>query len=83
MKKDQLTVESVIFHTLNTIFCLIVIVVMLYPFWNTIAVTFNEAQDTLSGGITFLPRNFTSYGYQTIFKNQLLLIASVNSVLMT
>lgn len=76
-------IEPVVFHTLNTLFMLIVILVMLYPFWNTIAVSFNDAQDTLRGGVTFWPRKISLYNYETVFKNELLLTASVNSVLRT
>ena len=59
------------------------IVVMLYPFWNTIAVSFNDAQDTLRGGITFFPRIFSTYSYEYIFKDKLIITAAVNSVLRT
>lgn len=75
--------EPIIFNTCNITLMLIVIVVMVYPFWNTIAVSFNDSQDTLRGGITFLPRKFSLYNYQTVFKNHLLVIATVNSVLRT
>lgn len=75
--------EPIIFHTLNTLFMLIVIIVMLYPFWNTVAVSFNNAQDTLRGGITFWPRVFSLFNYQTVFKNELLLIGTMNSILRT
>lgn len=77
------SIEPIVFHTLNTIFMLIVIIVMVYPFWNTIAISFNNAQDTLRGGITFWPRIFSTYNYETVFKNELLLTASINSVLRT
>lgn len=40
---------------------------MLYPFWNTIAVSFNEAMDTLRGGITLFPRKPSLYNYKIIF----------------
>ena len=59
------------------------IVVMIYPFWNTIAISFNDAQDTLRGGITLFPRVFSTYSYETVFKNDLMLTAAVNSVLRT
>lgn len=81
IKRNKL--EPIIFHTLNSTIMLSVIVVMLYPFWNTIAVSFNHSQNTLLGGITFYPRVFTLYNYQTVFKNDLLVIASINSVLRT
>ncbi len=75
--------EPIIFHTLNTTFMLLVIIVMLYPFWNTIAVSFNDSTDTLRGGITFFPRVFSTYNYKTVFGNDLLIIASINSVTRT
>ncbi len=76
-------IESYVFNTINTLLMLTVIVVMLYPFWNTIAVSFNHASDTLLGGITFFPRKLTLYNYETVFKNDLLVIAAINSVLRT
>jgi putative aldouronate transport system permease protein len=42
-------------------------VIMLYPFWNTIAVSFNEAVDTIRGGITLFPRRFTLQNYKMVF----------------
>ncbi len=83
MKKKSFDLESIIFHTLNTAFMLIVFLVMLYPFWNTIAVSFNDAQDTLKGGITFFPRVFSTYNYEVVFSNELLVTATINSVLRT
>jgi putative aldouronate transport system permease protein len=76
-------VEPFLFYTINAIIMLAVIIIMLYPFWNTIVVSFNNAKDTLLGGVTFFPREFTLYNYQTVFKNDLLIIAAVNSVLRT
>lgn len=58
-------------------------IVMIYPFWNTIAVSFNDAQDTLRGGITLFPRVFSTYSYESVFKNKLMGTAAVNSVLRT
>lgn len=61
----------------------LIAVAMIYPFWNTIAVSFNDAQDTLRGGITLLPRVFSTYSYESVFKNKLMGTAAVNSVLRT
>lgn len=71
------------FHLVNGIVMLFVVVVMLYPFWNTTAVSFNDAQDTLRGGITFFPRVFSTYSYKSVFKNKLMATAALNSVLRT
>lgn len=76
----RIKLEPIIFHTLNTVFMVLVVIVMVYPFWNTIAVSFNDAQDSLRGGITFYPRVFSLYSYEMVFKNDLMLTAAVNSV---
>ncbi len=74
---------DVTFHVVNGIIMLFVIIVMIYPFWNTVAVSFNDAQDTLRGGITLFPRIFSTYSYESVFKNKLMGTAAVNSVLRT
>jgi len=61
-------VENFTFHFLNTCFLLLLSFITLYPFWNTIAVSFNDAMDTIRGGITFLPRRFSMFNYQVIFQ---------------
>jgi len=61
-------IENIVFHTLNTSFLLLLAFVTLYPFWNTIMVSLNDAMDAIRGGITFWPRKFSSYNYQVIFR---------------
>ena len=64
INKRDLRPGNIIFTCVNTLIMLCVIVVMLYPFWNTVAVSFNDAQDTLRGGIKLFPRAFSMYSYQ-------------------
>jgi len=61
-------VENYTFHFLNTCFLILLSFITLYPFWNTIAVSFNDAMDTLRGGITFLPRRFSLFNYEILFQ---------------
>jgi len=61
-------VENITFHFLNTCFLILLSFITLYPFWNTIAVSFNDAMDTLRGGITFLPRRFSLFNYEILFQ---------------
>jgi putative aldouronate transport system permease protein len=61
-------IENFIFHFLNTSFLIFLAFITLYPFWNTIAVSFNDAMDTLRGGINFLPRKLTFFNYKVIFQ---------------
>lgn len=82
-RRRKLRPGDVIFRLINGLIMISTIVVMIYPFWNTIAISFNDAQDTLRGGITLFPRVFSTYSYETVFKNDLMLTAAVNSVLRT
>jgi putative aldouronate transport system permease protein len=61
-------IENISFHFLNTCFLLLLAFITLYPFWTTIAVSFNDAMDTMRGGITFLPREFSLFNYKVIFQ---------------
>jgi len=48
---------------------IMVVVVTLYPFLNTIAVSFNNGIDTIRGGIYLWPREWTLQNYASVFKN--------------
>ncbi|MCL1819969.1 MAG: carbohydrate ABC transporter permease [Oscillospiraceae bacterium] len=72
-----------LFDIFNTIFMLFIVVLMLYPFLNTLAVSLNNATDSIKGGIYLWPRIFTLKNYESVFENELLLTAFVNSVART
>ncbi|WP_379158831.1 carbohydrate ABC transporter permease [Paenibacillus sp. sgz5001063] len=59
--------EPVLFHSINTIFMICLVLVTLYPFINTIAVSFNAGNDTIRGGIYLWPRVWTTQNYKAIF----------------
>ena len=61
-------VENYIFHSINTMFLLLLAFITLYPFWTTIAVSLNDAMDTLQGGITFFPRKLSLFNYKVLFQ---------------
>ena len=84
MKKYSLSkLENILFHTINSSFLILLAFITLYPFWNTIAVSLNEAMDSLSGGITFLPRKFTLYNYEVLFRTNAIFNAFYVSVART
>lgn len=62
---------------------LILVVVTLYPFVNIIAVSFNDAMDSLTGGITIFPRDFTVYNYQQVFNDASIVRATSVSIART
>ncbi|MDR2069801.1 MAG: carbohydrate ABC transporter permease [Treponema sp.] len=59
--------EDRIFNTANTVIMLLIVICTLYPFWNTVVVSLNQATDTLRGGLTFWPRKFSMQNYKTVF----------------
>lgn len=54
-----------------------------YPFWNTLAISFNEGTDTALGGITFWPRQFTTENYKVVFANEQFFDAMLLSIART
>jgi putative aldouronate transport system permease protein len=76
-------VENVIFNIVITVFLLLLAIVTLYPMLNTLAVSFNDATDTIRGGIYLWPRIWTLNNYKTIWSTQSLGNAFVVSVART
>ncbi|MHA6482883.1 carbohydrate ABC transporter permease [Paenibacillus sp. strain BS8-2] len=62
---------------------IIAAIATLYPFLNVLAISFNNSIDTVRGGITIYPREFTLDNYATIFAFDGLLTGFKNSVLRT
>ncbi|RAI88557.1 putative aldouronate transport system permease protein [Paenibacillus pabuli] len=72
-----------LFSFTNGFFMLFVMVVTLYPFLNTIAVSFNNGLDTIRGGIYLWPREWTLQNYVSVFQNPHLTQAAFISVART
>jgi len=76
-------IENFVFHFVNTCFLLLLAFITLYPFWNTIVISFNDATDAMRGGITFLPREPSIYNYQVLFRTDAIPRAFLVSVART
>ena len=83
INKKDLTAENIIFTTFNTLFMCFLIVVMLYPFINTLAISFNDGIDTVRGGIYLWPRMFSLQNYRVVFKLPTIGDALFNSIAKT
>lgn len=57
-----------IFDVVLVLVMIVVAVVTIYPFLNVLAISFNDATDTVKGGIHILPRQFTLQNYKEIFE---------------
>ena len=80
-KKTQLS--NIIFDAIIFIVLAFVVVTTVYPFWNTIAISFNDGLDSLKGGITFFPRKFTWYNYKALFVTNYIFKSGVISLTRT
>ncbi|HBR30316.1 MAG TPA: sugar ABC transporter permease [Firmicutes bacterium] len=76
--KGDLILNLVVYTTL-----IFLVIVTLYPFLNTLAVSFNDALDSAKGGIYLQPRKFTLYNYQSLLTRSQIFHASFISVLRT
>ncbi|AFC30865.1 transmembrane lipoprotein [Paenibacillus mucilaginosus 3016] len=65
------------------LFMITVGIVTVYPFLNMLAISLNDAVDSVRGSIYLLPREFTWENYKQIFMYSNLLTAFKNSVLRT
>lgn len=90
----QKTSGEKIFDRFNEVFFLILAFIFLYPFYNLIIISLNDATDAMRGGIYFIPRKWSLDNYIAVFKNSLLgraylitilrtIIGTVSSVLAT
>ena len=78
--KKRVYLSNVIFDTIIFITLAFVVVATVYPFWNTIAISFNDGYDSLRGGITIFPRKFTWKNYTDLFLTDRILHAGIISV---
>lgn len=72
-----------IFNIINISLLSLFAITTLYPLLNILAISFNEGQDAILGGITIFPRKFTLYNYQIVFQSKEILSAFLFSVGMT
>lgn len=80
LSRARARLEDRVFSTVNAALLAILMFVTLYPFWNTIVVSLNNASDTVRGGLTFWPRDFTWHNYRAIFASGTIIPAFFVSV---
>lgn len=82
-RKIHRTKEDIILDFLVYTSLIFLVIITLYPFLNTLAVSFNDALDSSKGGIYLWPRKFTLYNYRSLLSRQQIFHASLISVLRT
>lgn len=61
------TAEDIVIDSTVIIILSFFVILMIFPFLNILAVSLNNAADSLKGGITIYPREFTFANYKAVF----------------
>lgn len=77
------TVSGRVFDICNVIFMVFFTTIMIYPFLNILAISFNDGLDAVRGGIYLWPRKFTTTNFEYVLKNKDLIRGSYVSVART
>jgi putative aldouronate transport system permease protein len=82
-KHGKLNFKNCIFFLIIGLILTIFVIVTLYPIWNTLAISFNNAMDALRGGIYLWPRKWSLDNYATVLQKKNIMTGLWVSVLRT
>lgn len=74
------TVGSKVFDIVNIILLVAIALIMLYPMYYVIILSFSSGSEVLKGGIFLFPRGFTLANYEKVFSEKQLIRAFVISI---
>ena len=72
--------SNIIFDIIIYLTLAFVVLVTVYPFLNTLALSFNDGLDSLKGGIKLIPRKFTLKNYTNLFETDYIFKAGLISI---
>lgn len=75
------TPSGKVFDVVNGVLLTLLMVMMIYPFWNVLVFAFNDGTDAVLGRLYFWPRVWSLANFEYVFKNKSLLHGAWVSVL--
>ncbi|MFC0334653.1 carbohydrate ABC transporter permease [Paenibacillus sepulcri] len=72
-----------LFHVLNYMFFILLMVAMIYPFWYIVMGSLSEPEKTMGGGLFLKPEGFSLYAYKAVLQNISLLTGFQVTVIST
>jgi len=69
--------------TAITVAMIAICVLTLYPVWNVTVISFNDAQDSMMGGVYLWPRKFSLESYRVVFMDKAIMRAFLITILRT
>lgn len=77
------TIKDYIYYGVIALILIWVVVITLYPIWNTLVLSFNDAMDAMRGGIYLWPRKWSLENYVTVLRKETMVTGLKISVLRT
>ena len=77
------TVGDWVFDSFNTAFMIAIFIIMIYPFWYCIILSFNDPLDYYKGPLFLWPRVFSLENYQFVLQGKNFGVATFNSIART
>ncbi len=75
--------SDLVFNSVNTLFMILLIVVMLYPLYFIIIASISEPYVVAMGTVTLFPRGFTLEAYHNVLENENIWVGYRNTILYT
>lgn len=83
INREKLTNKDKIFDLVVIIFCIITLIIVLYPVYFIVIASISSASDVARGKVWLLPSNISFKGYIEVFKNEEIWIGYRNTILYT
>lgn len=81
--KSRIRIRDLCFDTINYVLLALLGCITLYPFFNLLAISFNDPLDSIRGQVYLWPNEFTLDNYKLVFQDTALYSAAVRSILRT
>ena len=79
----RVTKSEQVFNIINNIFMAFILIIMIYPIVNQIAISLSSDSAILSGKVNLIPKDFTLVAYKDVIMDKSFVNAFKNTVLYT
>lgn len=78
-----MTIGDIVFETIVMVFAVCALLVVLYPIYFIIIASVSDSTMVSQGQVTLIPKGFSLYGYQQIFKDSRIWVGYRNTIIYT
>jgi putative aldouronate transport system permease protein len=82
MKRAR-TAKDKVFDALNMLLWAVILVIIIYPLWLIVIMSFSSAEAIYAGRVLFWPVDFSVIGYEAVFQHRMLLRSYWNAIYYT